>query len=153
MTLNVTQVIHAKIKTVMTSPHIEKSPFVLYASPHHTRYDDFTGYQGLVWWDYSAESECIYPSAQGWRKTDIADHPHSIWTMALHKISDHIVQGWRYFLGQGSVCFVLKFALTPFSPPLPSGVQISKTKHAPNLLYCNILHRCTPRYELWTFKF
>ena len=25
-----------------------------------------------------------------------------------------------------SVCFVLKFALPPFSPPLPSGVQISK---------------------------
>ena len=27
-----------------------------------------------------------------------------------------IIQGWRYFLGQGSVCFVLKFALHPFSP-------------------------------------
>ena len=24
---------------------------------------------------------------------------------------------------KGSVCFVLKFALPPFSPPLPSGVQ------------------------------
>ena len=27
---------------------------------------------------------------------------------------------------KGSVCFVLKLALPPFSPPLPSGVQISK---------------------------
>ena len=26
---------------------------------------------------------------------------------------------------KGSVCFVLKFALPPFSPPLPSGVQIT----------------------------
>ena len=25
-----------------------------------------------------------------------------------------------------SVCFILKFALPPFSPPLPSGMQISK---------------------------
>ena len=29
-------------------------------------------------------------------------------------------------LVKGSVCFVLKFALPPFSPPLPSGVRISK---------------------------
>ena len=34
-----------------------------------------------------------------------------------------IAHGWRQFLGQRSVSFVLKFA---FSPPLPSGVQISK---------------------------
>ena len=27
---------------------------------------------------------------------------------------------------KGSVCFVLKFALPPFSPPLPSVVEISK---------------------------
>ena len=27
---------------------------------------------------------------------------------------------------KGSACFVLKFALPPFSPALPSGVQISK---------------------------
>ena len=27
---------------------------------------------------------------------------------------------------KGSVCFVLKFAFPPFSPTLPSGVQISK---------------------------
>ena len=41
------------------------------------------------------------------------------------------IQGSRYFWVQGSVCFAFKFALPPFSPPLPSGVQISK--HARNL--------------------
>ena len=40
--------------------------------------------------------------------------------------------------------FVLCFEIcTPFSAPLPSGVQNFKTKHAQNLSYQNILHRCT----------
>ena len=34
------------------------------------------------------------------------------------------IQEWSYFLEKGFVCFILKFALPPFSPPLPSGVQI-----------------------------
>ena len=41
-------------------------------------------------------------------------------------ISKHL----GYYGMKGSVCFVLKFALPPFSPPLPSGVQIAKqNKH------------------------
>ena len=35
-------------------------------------------------------------------------------------------QGMEVLLGSKVLCFVLKFSLPPFSPPLPSGVQISK---------------------------
>ena len=44
---------------------------------------------------------------------------------AMHKNTLY-VQWLSYFLVKGSVCFIEKFALTPFSSPLPSGVQISK---------------------------
>ena len=45
---------------------------------------------------------------------------------------------------KGSVCFVLKFAFPPLSPPLPSVVQISKQNmHAQKLSYQNIFCQCT----------
>ena len=46
----------------------------------------------------------------------------SEWMFLTH--IDYTVAG--YSGTNGSVCFVLKFALPHFSPPLPSGVQISK---------------------------
>ena len=40
---------------------------------------------------------------------------------------------------KGSVCFVLKFALPPFSPLVPSGVQISKQAHRCTLVLYEVV--------------
>ena len=37
----------------------------------------------------------------------------------------YVYRGEVIYYVKGSVCFVLKFALTPFSPSLPSGVKFS----------------------------
>ena len=49
---------------------------------------------------------------------------------------------------KGSVCFVLIFALPQFSPPLPSGVQISKqnmhkTFHTRIFFTGVVIHGCS----------
>ena len=50
-----------------------------------------------------------------------SDEPQRAWDTLWPVCSAEVVS-----LVKGSVCFDLKFALPPFSPPLPSGVQISK---------------------------
>ena len=56
-------------------------------------------------------------------KTGISWFPPPITVCIQHQI---LYTGAGYSGMKGSVCFVLKFALPPFSSPLPSGVQISK---------------------------
>ena len=61
-----------------------------------------------------------------WTRSSKKEEKRKTWG---NKISAHFPFHYRSEIiswVKGSVCLVLKFALPPFYPPLPSGVQISK---------------------------